>query len=151
CHIGRTLRAHLQSLNNDGLFTMFDRRNPKSVIVRNRVNVASQRDALTVEWSAMGAAKKKTSAMDGEAYLANTIARYPPAVTAIARAGLTKMRAWYPNARILVYDRRQSLPFGFAPEERGAIFSIVLYPRWVRFFFLEGVAIEDPEKRLKGS
>jgi hypothetical protein len=26
-----------------------------------------------------------------------------------------------------------------------------LYPRWARFFFLEGVAIEDPEKRLEGA
>ena len=51
----------------------------------------------------------------------------------------------------MVYERRQSLPIGFAPAERGsAIFSIVLYPRWVRFFFLEGVALEDPEKRLEG-
>lgn len=24
----------------------------------------------------------------------------------------------------------------------------MLYPRWVRFFFLEGVAIDDPEGRL---
>jgi hypothetical protein len=31
------------------------------------------------------------------------------------------------------------------------VFSLVLYPRWVRFFFLEGVAIEDPEGRLEGS
>jgi hypothetical protein len=27
----------------------------------------------------------------------------------------------------------------------------VLYPRWVRFFFLEGVAIDDPEGRLEGT
>jgi hypothetical protein len=51
----------------------------------------------------------------------------------------------------VVYDRRGSLPIGFAPEERGApVFSLVLYPRWVRFFFLEGVAIDDPEGRLEG-
>ena len=43
------------------------------------------------------------------------------------------------------------LPIGFAPAERGsAVFSLVLYPRWVRFFFLEGVAIDDPEGRLEG-
>jgi hypothetical protein len=28
---------------------------------------------------------------------------------------------------------------------------LVLYPRWVRFFFLEGVAIDDPEGRLEGT
>ena len=31
------------------------------------------------------------------------------------------------------------------------MFSLVLYPRWVRFFFLEGVAIDDPEGRLEGT
>ena len=47
--------------------------------------------------------------------------------------------------------RRRSLPIGFTPAERGpAVFSLVLYPRWVRFFFLEGVAIDDPEGRLEG-
>ena len=51
-----------------------------------------------------------------------------------------------------MYDRRQSLPIGFAPGAGGSpVFSIVLYPRWVRFFFLEGVALEDPEGRLEGS
>jgi hypothetical protein len=52
----------------------------------------------------------------------------------------------------VVYERRQSLPIGFAPADGGAaVFSLVLYPRWVPFFFLEGVTIDDPECRLKGS
>jgi hypothetical protein len=51
-----------------------------------------------------------------------------------------------------VYERRQSLPIGFAPATGGAaVFSLVLYPRWVRFFFLEGVAIDDPKGRLEGT
>jgi len=99
----------------------------------------------------MAATKKNVPAVDGETYLANAISRYSPEVAAIARAGLKKMRKWYPGARIMVYDRRQSLPFGFAPAEGSAIFSMVLYPRWVRFFFLEGVGLKDPEKRLEGS
>lgn len=87
-----------------------------------------------------------------KAYLDRAIDRYPPEVAAIARAALDKLRARYPGARQLVYERRQSLPIGFAPAERGgAVFSVVLYPRWVRFFFLEGVAIDDPEGRLEGS
>src|SRR5205814_2128534 len=58
----------------------------------------------------------------------------------------------FPGARQLVYERRQSLPIGFAPADRGpAVFSLVLYPRWVRFFFLEGASLEDPERRLEGS
>ena len=90
--------------------------------------------------------------MAGEkAYLDKAIARYSPEVAATARAGLKKLRALFPGARQIVYDRRQSLPVGFAPAEHGSpIFSLVLYQRWVRFFFLEGVAIDDPEGRLEG-
>ena len=91
--------------------------------------------------------------MAGEAaYLDKAIGRYSPEVAATARAGLKKLSARFPGARQLVYERRQSLPIGFAPAERGSpVFSLVLYPRWVRFFFLEGVAIDDPEGRLEGS
>lgn len=35
--------------------------------------------------------------------------------------------------------------------EKSPVFSLVLYPRWVRFFFLEGVSIDDPEGRLEGT
>ncbi len=90
---------------------------------------------------------------DGEeAYLDQAIGRYSPKVGATARAALSKLRARFPGARQLVYDRRQSLPIGFAPAESGsAVFSLVLYPRWVRFFFLDGAALEDPEGRLEGT
>jgi hypothetical protein len=87
-----------------------------------------------------------------EAYLDKAIGRYSPEVAATARAGLKKLRARFPGARQLVYERRQSLAIGFAPAERGLpVISLVLYPRWVRFFFLEGVAIDDPEGRLEGT
>jgi hypothetical protein len=94
---------------------------------------------------------KTKSISNEEAYLNIAIDRYSPQVAATARAALKKLRARYPGARLLVYDRRQSLPIGFAPSERGpAIISVVLYPRWVRFFFLEGVALSDPQGRLEG-
>ena len=91
--------------------------------------------------------------MGGEkAYLEKAIGRYSREVAATARAGLKTLRQRYPGARQLVYERRQSLPIGFAPAGTGpAVFSLVLYPRWVRFFFLEGVAIDDPEGRLEGT
>ena len=91
--------------------------------------------------------------MGGEkAYLEKAIGRYPAEVAATARAGLKNLRARFPGARQLVYERRQSLPIGFAPAERGSpVFSLVLYPRWVRFFFLEGVAIDDLKGRLEGT
>ena len=87
-----------------------------------------------------------------ETYLQNAIDRYPPAVAASARAALTALRKRYPGARQLVFERRQLLGIGFAPAGRGTpVFSVVLYPRWVRFFFFEGVALDDPEGRLEGS
>lgn len=86
------------------------------------------------------------------AYLERAIGRYSPEVASTARAGLGKMRGRFPGARLGVYERPGSLPIGFAPADGGsAVFSIVVYPRWVRFFFLEGVAIEDPEGRLEGT
>ena len=85
-------------------------------------------------------------------YLEKAIDRYSPEVAAAARAALKKMRARYPGARQLVFERRNALPIGFAPAESGgAVFSVVLYPRWVRFFFLEGIALDDPDGRLEGS
>lgn len=91
--------------------------------------------------------------MAGEAaYLERAVARYSPEVSAIAKAALAKLRKLFPGARILVYDRRLNTPIGFAPASgRGALFSIVIYPRWVRFFFLEGVGLIDPEHRLEGT
>lgn len=87
-----------------------------------------------------------------EAYLDKAIGRYSREVAATARAALGKLRVRFPGARQLVYERRQSLPIGFAPAERGsAVFSLVLYPRWVRFFFLDGAALDDPEGRLEGT
>lgn len=87
-----------------------------------------------------------------EAYLDKAIDRHSPQVAATAKAGLKKLRALFPGARRLVYERRQLLAIGFAPAQRGGpVFSIVLYPRWVRFFFFEGVALDDPEGRLEGN
>ena len=70
----------------------------------------------------------------------------------MGRAALEKLRTRFPGSRVLVFERRGSLPIGFAPAERGnPVFSIVLYPRWVRFFFLEGIALDDPGRRLEGT
>jgi hypothetical protein len=85
-------------------------------------------------------------------YLDAAINRYPPDVAGTARAALATLRKRFPGARLLVYDRKGSLPIGFGPARGGrAVFSLVVYPRWVRFFFLEGAGLEDPERRLEGS
>jgi hypothetical protein len=91
--------------------------------------------------------------MAGErAYLDKAIERYAPEVATTAQAGLKKLRARFPGAQLMVYERRRLLPIGLAPAGGGsAPFSLVLYPRWVRFFFLEGVLLDDPEGRLEGT
>jgi hypothetical protein len=88
-----------------------------------------------------------------EKQLEGFIARYAPKIGALARAALTKMRTRLPGAIELVYDNYNALAIGFSPTERAsdAIFSIVLWPRWVSLFFLQGAGLPDPEGLLQGS
>jgi hypothetical protein len=80
------------------------------------------------------------------------IDKYSPAIAAQARAVLARMRARLPGAIEMVYDNYNGLVVGFGPTERAsdAIFSIVLYPRWVSLFFLQGAGLPDPNRLLKG-
>src|SRR5262245_55182880 len=91
--------------------------------------------------------------MTAQAQLKTFIARYTPEVGALAKASLKKMRARLPGAVELVYDNYNALVVGFGPTDRAsdAIFSIVLYPRWVTLFFLNGKGLPDPQKLLKGN
>lgn len=81
------------------------------------------------------------------------IDRYSPGIRAPARAVLAKMRRRLPGAVQLVYDNYNALVVGFGPSERAseAIFSVVLYPRWVALAFLHGAKIPDPQRLLRGS
>jgi hypothetical protein len=87
-----------------------------------------------------------------ERELQSLIDKYQPEIAALARACLKKMRTRLPGAIQLVYDNYNALAIGFAPSQRAseAIFSIVLYPRWVTLFFLQGAGLPDPDKLLKG-
>lgn len=98
-----------------------------------------------------GTRGRRASLNADEAYLEKAIDRYAPEIAATARAALEKLGLRFPGARRQVYERRGSLPIGFAAPHGSPIFSVVLYPRWVRFFFLEGVALDDPDGRLEGS
>src|SRR5690242_10136972 len=87
-----------------------------------------------------------------ENQLTGFIGKYTPEIGILAQAVLAKMRKRLPGAVELVYDNYNALVVGFGPSERAseAIFSIALYPRWINLFFLDGVALPDPEKLLKG-
>jgi hypothetical protein len=85
--------------------------------------------------------------------LAGFIAKYTPAVGALARAALAKMRKRLPGAVQMMYDNYNALVVGLGPAARAsdAVFSIVLYPRWVTLFFLNGATLPDCHKLLKGA
>jgi hypothetical protein len=84
--------------------------------------------------------------------LDNFIDKYTPQIAALSRECLKKMRTRLPGATQVVYDNYNALAIGFGPSQKTshAIFSIVLYPRWVTLFFLQGAGLPDPEKVLKG-
>jgi hypothetical protein len=81
------------------------------------------------------------------------IAKYSPDVAATGRAVLRKIRKRVPGAVEMVYDNYNGLVVGFSPTERpsDAIFSFILFPRWVTMCFLFGAFLDDPQKILKGS
>jgi len=81
------------------------------------------------------------------------LAKYDPAIIAQAKKVLSKVRKMAPGATELVYDNYNALVVGFGPGERAseAVFSIVLYPRYVGLCFLYGKGLPDPAKRLQGS
>lgn len=84
---------------------------------------------------------------------ATFLAKYSPDIRQLAEEALEKMRSLVPGAVELVYDNYNALVIGFGPTERAseAIFSIVLYPRWVTLFFLRGATLPDSQKLLRGS
>src|SRR4051812_27086805 len=80
------------------------------------------------------------------------IDKFTPEVAALARRVLARVRQWLPGAVEFVYDNYYALAIGFGPTERpsDAVISVVLYPRWVHLFFLQGAVLPDPAERLKG-
>jgi hypothetical protein len=87
-----------------------------------------------------------------EKQLDGFIDRYTPEIAAQARACLKTLRSRMPGAIQLVYDNYNALVIGFGPTARPseAIFSLVLYPRYLRLFFFQGKRVPDPDKLLEG-
>jgi len=80
------------------------------------------------------------------------LAKYEPGIIAQAKKALGKMRKLTPGAVELVYDNYSALVVGFGPSERAseAVYSVVLYPRYLGLCFLYGKKLPDPAKRLQG-
>jgi hypothetical protein len=100
----------------------------------------------------MAASTKKKASQSPQNQLDDFLDKYTPEIATMARHCLKTMRARLPGATELVYDNYNALAIGFAPSDKpsDAIFSIVLYPRYVTLFFLQGVALPDPKKLLQG-
>lgn len=94
-----------------------------------------------------------TPPVSPEVQLAGFVAKYTPAIAALARESIERLRSYLPGAFELVYDNYNALAIGFGPSERAseAIFSIALYPRWVSLFFLQGAGLPDPNGILQGT
>jgi hypothetical protein len=95
----------------------------------------------------------KSKGASPAAQLAAFMEPYAPAIQKTARTALAKLRAQIPGATEMVYDTYNALVIGFGPNDRAseAIVSIALYPKWVNLYFLDGAALPDPGKLLKGS
>jgi hypothetical protein len=97
--------------------------------------------------------KSQVAAASPEKQLDAFIAKYDRKIASVAHAALAKMRKRLPGAIEMVYDNYNALAVGFCPNLRpsDAIFSIVLYPRYVTLFFLQGAGLPDPAHRLEGT
>jgi hypothetical protein len=80
------------------------------------------------------------------------LAKYLPEIEDQARACLKILRTRLPGAVQLVYDNYNALVIGFGPSEKAseAVFSLVLYPRYLVLFFLQGAKLPDPDALLRG-
>jgi hypothetical protein len=95
---------------------------------------------------------KKATKDSPEAQLERFLGAYTPEIAAFARVALEKMRKRMPNAIEMVYDNYNALVCGFGPTERAseAIFSIVMFPKYVSLCFLQGALLPNPDGLLKG-
>jgi hypothetical protein len=85
--------------------------------------------------------------------LESFLAKYDPEIAAFARRAHRKIRTIIPGAIEMVYDNYNFLVIGFSPTERPseAIFSLVIFSRYVSLCFLQGASLPDSDKLLRGS
>jgi len=95
---------------------------------------------------------KAIPAANPKQQLDSFLAKYDPAIAAFARRVVAKLRKRLPGAVEMVYDNYNALVIGFGPNDKPslAIFSVVLFPRWVILYFLQGASLPDPQRRLQG-
>ena len=87
-----------------------------------------------------------------EDQLVDFLSKYLPEIVDLTEEILAKMRSRLKGAVEMVYDNYNALVIGFGPTEKPseALFSIVVFPRYVSLCFLTGATLPDPNGLLKG-
>lgn len=85
------------------------------------------------------------------ARLSAFLSRFPPAVIALAKRCLVRLRRAFPGSWELVYDYSNSLVVSFGMSDRGheAIVALAVFPSSVRLYFDK--SLPDPKGLLEGS
>jgi hypothetical protein len=88
----------------------------------------------------------------GQDELDRIIAKQSPEMAKLTKAVLAKLRARFPGAVEMVYDKKRGLVVGFCPDERASsvINSIGVYSKWINLYFFEGDTLPDPQGILQG-
>jgi len=91
--------------------------------------------------------------LDAQAHLDGFIDKYAPEIAADGRSALKFLEKRLPTATRLVYDNYNALVVAFGSTQRvsDVILSVALYPKYVRLFFLRGLALPDPNGLLEGN
>ena len=81
------------------------------------------------------------------------IAKQTPGMVKLTKQVLAKLRARFPGAVEMVYDKKRGMVVGFCPDERASnvINSIGVYSKWINLYFFEGGTLPDPEGLLQGT
>lgn len=90
--------------------------------------------------------------MQAKTQLDDFLAKYDPAIEALARTLMARMDARLPGATRMVYDNYAGLVIGYGADDRAsqAILSLLVVPRWVTLCFLQGALLDDPAGVLRG-
>jgi hypothetical protein len=80
------------------------------------------------------------------------VAKQAPAMVALTKAVIAKLRPRFPGAVELVYDKPRGMVLGFCADEHASnvINSIAVYSNWINLYFFEGDTLPDPEGLLRG-
>jgi hypothetical protein len=83
--------------------------------------------------------------------LSELLSRFPPAIVALVKRSLPKLRRALPGSYELVYDYSRSVVVAFSLSERGyeALVAVAIFPDRVLLYFDK--TLPDPKGRLEGS